>query len=140
MRVQLCYYADVGPSIYPRVQAVDYDLQKGILDNGVQVYQFDGKDYLTYKNLNFGPSGTTKIIQLRYSKGSSNGGSVDFKIDGPEGTNVIGQFTPVGTGGWNKYKTAIINIPDDVVGIQDLTLRGRGAAGIMNFEWFELSA
>jgi len=108
-----------------------------LVGNGAYIGYFDNNDYLTYNSLNFGPSGTTKSVQIRYSKGD-NGGKLELRIGGPTGT-LIGEYSPAKTGNWYAFTTVYIEI-DDVIGIQDLTLVGKGTSGVMNIDWFELSA
>ena len=124
--------------LFPKVNAIDYDVQSGTQVVNNVIGWFDNNDYLTYNSLNFGPSGTTKRVQLRYSKGS-NGGKIELRIGGPTGT-LIGEYSPTNTGNWSVYRTVYIEI-DDVIGIQDLTLVGKDyVGGVMNIDWFELSA
>jgi hypothetical protein len=134
-------YCISPPQLFPKVNAIDYDVQSGtqVLVNNV-IGWFDNNDYLTYNSLNFGPSGTSKRVQLRYSKGSTNGGKLELRIGGPTGT-LIGEYSPWNTFNWSVYRTVYIEI-DDVIGIQDLTLVGRKdyVGGVMNIDWFELSA
>ena len=125
--------------LFPKVQAINYDVQSGTQLVGGDAYigHFDNNDYLTYNSLNFGPSGTTKSVELRYAK-RNNGSKLELRIGGPTGT-LIGEYSPAKTGGWNTFTTVYIEI-DDVIGIQDLTLVGKGGSGVMNIDWFELSA
>ncbi len=129
----------VPKDVFPRVQGEQYNFQSGthLVDDDTAVGYFDNGDYLTYKNLNFGPSGTTKSIRFRYSKGLNTGGKVELRIGGPNGI-LIGEFFPVITGDWFEYKTKLVAI-DDVDGIQDLTLVAKGAFGVMNLNWFKLT-
>jgi hypothetical protein len=103
-----------------KVNGIDHDVQS-----------------LTYNSLNFGPSGTTKSVQLRYAKGD-NGGKLELRIGGPTGT-LIAEYSPAMTRNWDTFTTVNIDI-DDVIGIQDLTLVVKGVSTVMNIDWFELSA
>jgi len=103
-----------------KVNGIDHDVQS-----------------LTYNSLNFGPSETTKSVQLRYAKGD-NGGKLELRIGGPTGT-LIAEYSPTMTGNWDTFTTVNIDI-DDVIGIQDLTLVVKGVSTVMNIDWFELSA
>jgi hypothetical protein len=93
------------PSVlFPKVNAIDYDAQSGtkLVNNGANIGYISNNDYLTYNNLNFGPSGTTKSVQLRYSKKRNNrGGKVELRIGGPNG-RLIGEFSPITTGSWYR--------------------------------------
>jgi hypothetical protein len=91
--------------IFPKVKAVYYDVQSGtqLVGNGAGAYigHIDTNSYLTYNSLNFGPSGTTKSVQIRYSKGD-NGGKLELRIGGPTGT-LIGEYSPAKTGNWYAF-------------------------------------
>jgi len=92
------------PYVFPKVNAIDYDAQSGtkLVNNGANIGYIRNNDYLTYNNLNFGPSGTTKSVQLRYSKKRNNrGGKVELRIGGPNG-RLIGEFSPITTGSWYR--------------------------------------
>jgi hypothetical protein len=94
--------------LFSRVKGIDY------------VGHFDNNDYLTYNSLNFGPSGTTKSIKIRYAKGNNGGKLVELRLGGPNG-ELIGEYNPPNTGGWLAFQKVYIGI-HDVDGIQDLTL------------------
>jgi len=117
-------------SVFPKVYGVGYDVMHGCTKASEA-----SDDYLTFKNLNFGPSGTTSAIKLRYSK-KDGGGKVQFLIGGPSGTVIAETFLEP-TGSWDVYTTVFIPI-DDVVDTQDLTLKGQAASGI-NLHWLELT-
>ena len=123
--------------LFPRREATDYIEARGITNYGSVIGYFDNGDYLTYDSLNFGPSGTTKSIEISYSKGNT-GPWLQLRIDGPDG-RVIGEFHPSNTGGWGNYVTTSINI-EDVDGTHALTLVGKGGSGVMNIDFFKLSA
>ena len=129
-------YDDALP-LFPRREASDFIEARGIEKYGSNIGYFDNGDYLTYNSLNFGPSGTTKSIDISYSKGNT-GSWLQLRIDGPDG-RVIGEFHPSNTGDWGNFVTASINI-DDVDGTHALTLVGKGGYGVMNIDFFKLSA
>ena len=64
-----------------------------MITSGSTVGYFDNNDYLTYNTLNFGPSGTTKSIQISYAKGHSGSHWMELRIDVSDG-RVIGEFPP----------------------------------------------
>merc|ERR1719384_582478 len=124
------------PRIYPRRNAVEYENASGIwVKNGNLIASFDNNDFVTYKNLNFGPSGTTKSVRMSYSKGNQ-GGKIELRLGDLTGP-IIGEFSTSFTGGWNSFKTVDIII-DDVEGINDLTIVGRDSWGVLDIEWFQL--
>jgi len=126
--------------VYARIPANEYSDQSGtqFVSNSNMGYYHDG-DYITYANVNFGPVGTTDGISIRYSKGSHNDASVLVKLGGPDG-QVIADFTPAFTGGWSNWVEAYVGLDNDVEGIYDLTFVGKGGDGILDLDWFELSA
>merc|ERR1712157_15274 len=126
--------------LFPLVKAIDYDSQMGTRPVDRSIGHFDNNDYVTYNSLNFGDTGITKSILLRYSKGNpdNKGQTIELRIGGPDG-EVIGEFSPSNSGSWTLYTTAIIEI-DDVTGINDLTFVGKGGSGILNIAYFQLSA
>ena len=131
--------APVPSELFPKVHGIDNDVQSGagLVGNGAYIGYFANNDYLTYNSLNFGRSGTTKSVQLRYAKGNY-GGKLELRIGGTTGT-LIGEYSPAQTFDWIAFTTVDIDI-DDVIGIQDLTLIGKGFSGVMNIDWFKLSA
>lgn len=148
MRVTLCYHEDAGQrkifDVYSRVQATDFDTQKGIriAQGGAWIGYFKSGDYVGYKEINFGSSGSTKSILLRYAKGNTTGGTVEFRTGGPTGT-LIGQIGPIqNTGTWKTFTTVKIVLTNQAVeGLNDLYFVCSGAStkSCFNLEWFELS-
>ena len=149
MRVQLCYYKDFSAgrpgAPFPRVQATAFDDRKGIRitgENGSYIGYMANGNHVTYKNVNFGPQGTTKGIQIRYSKGStSTTGWVQFRIGSVDGPVISQPYYPVNTGGWKKFVTVVVDITDpNIAGDQDLVIVGGGSSSIFDLEWFELTS
>mmetsp|Transcript_614 Transcript_614/g.699 ORF Transcript_614/g.699 Transcript_614/m.699 type:complete len:819 (-) Transcript_614:14-2470(-) len=130
---QLSYRSD----LFPRVLATELFTHSGVKTDLFAIKNFDNGDFVTYSNLNFGPSGTTKSMSLEYSKRNSNNGKLELRLDGPEGP-LIADFIPRNTGGWGDYVT--IDIPLNLVdGIHDLTFVATEAGSVMNWKSFELS-
>jgi hypothetical protein len=96
----------------------------------------DKEDHITYSGLNFGSYGDTSSIKITYSK-HSNGGRIEIRLDGPDG-DVIGEFYPSRTGGWDVFEEEMVAI-DHVDGVHDLTFVGKDANWIMEMKSFELS-
>ncbi len=107
--------------IFPKVKAVYYDVQSGtqLVGNGAGAYigHIDTNSYLTYNSLNFGPSGTTKSVKIRYAKATIDG-QLELRIGGPTGA-LIGEYSPSNTGDWFNFTTVYIEI-DDVIGLYHL--------------------
>ena len=118
--------------------AIDFLVHEGIrVENGENIVSFDSDDFITYGSINFGQSGTTKSIRLYYAKGNREGAKLEARLGGREG-EIIGEYIPLRTQGWNSYKTTYFNIKD-VEGIHDLTFVGKNGNGVMHLKWFELS-
>ena len=131
--------------VYSRIPATEYADQSGIqFENSKSttgdytIGWYDNGDYVTYANVNFGSAGTSKIIDISYAK-ASNGGRVEVMLGGADGTK-IGEFSPSNTGGWGNWVEANISLDVDVDGIHDLTFVARDTNGVLNLEWFQLSA
>ena len=125
---------------YSRIPATEYADQNGIelaIGRSTFVGSFDRGDYVTYANVNFGPAGTTKSVDISYAKGNS-GGKVEVMLGGAGGTKV-GELKPSNTGGWGNWAEANISLDVDVDGIHDLTFVAKGTWGVLNLEWFQLS-
>jgi hypothetical protein len=78
--------------------------------DGNQVAQLANGDYLEYKNVAFGTTGSTQF-DARVASGASGGvsGLVDVVLDSPTNTPV-GSFAIANTGGWSTWKTVPANI------------------------------
>jgi len=126
--------------LYPKMDGNAFAFQKGLGVSGTTVNSWHIDDYATYASVNFGEPGTTKGIKVNYAK-SNDGGKMEIRLGGPTGT-IIAEFTPAHTGGWSKYSTAYIGLPDgdgEVTGLQDLTFVGKDVHGVLNLAYFELS-
>jgi hypothetical protein len=125
--------------LFPHIPSTAFSKQNGVRVSDSQVIgYFDNNDYITYSNINFGPSTTTKSMRLSYSKGNTRGGKVEIRLGGSEGT-LIAIHSPQYTGGWDDF--VVVDIPFEKVvdGIHDVTFVGKDANGVMNLEWFKLS-
>ena len=120
----------------PKINATDFSSQNGIRTSGSTVEYFDDSDYITYNDVNFGPVDTTKSIRISYAKGNGDGAKMEVRLDGQAG-QLIGEFIPIRTGGWDDYRTTYFNIKD-VDGVHNVTLVGKGSSGVLNLEWIEL--
>jgi hypothetical protein len=93
---------------------------------------------LFYAAVNFGPAGTTKGILVHHSKGN-DGGKLQVRLGkGTEG-QLIAEFSPARTSGWDKFLTAYVELTEDVEGLQDITLLASVDGSLMNLKWFELT-
>lgn len=123
--------------LFPKVLSTAFSTQSGVQSDTQVIGWFDTNDSITYSNLNFGSSGTTKSIRLSYSKANSKG-KAEIRVGGPGGTK-IATFIPQNTGGWDNYVEVDIPIGLVEVGTHDLTFVAKDANGVMNMKYFELS-
>ena len=129
--------SDDRNELFAKVPATEFATHQGVRSNTQAITHFSSDDYLTYSNINFGSSGTTKSIRLSYSKGN-DGGELEMRLGGPEG-NLIGTYTPENTGGWDDFIDTYY-VPIDLVdGVHDLTFVAKNSGGLFDLEWFELS-
>ncbi len=124
---------------YSRIPANEYSDQFGTqFASSGAIGWFHSGDYITYANVNFGPAGTTDFLLVEFSKGNS-GGTVEVKLDGPDGLKV-GEFAPYNTGGWGVAKEGYIALDNMIDGVHDLTFVGKDAdGGVFDLISFELS-
>ena len=128
--------SDDRNELFAKVPATEFAEQQGVRSNTQIINHFSSNDYVTYSNINFGSSGTTKNIRLSYSK-NNNGGSVEMRLGGNTGP-LIGTYAPENTGSWENYIE--IGVPIDVVdGVHDLTFVAKDSGGLFNLKSFELS-
>jgi Carbohydrate binding module (family 6) len=101
-----CYGASQGTI---SVSAATGDTNPSGVD-GNQVAQLVNGDYLEYKNVNFGTSGSTQF-DARVASGAAGGvsGLVEVVLDSPTNTPV-GSFAVGNTGGWATWETVPANI------------------------------
>jgi hypothetical protein len=95
--------------------------------DGNQVAQLVNGDYLEYKNINFGSSGSTQF-DARVASGAAGGvsGLVEVVLDSP--TNApVGSFAVGNTGGWSTWETVPANI-SKVTGTHNVYLEFVSAA------------
>jgi len=122
--------------LFPTILANALSSQSGdVRTDMYALNHFDNGDFVTYSNINFGPSGTTKSMNLEYSVHGNNG-MLEIRLDSPTGT-VIGTFSPQNTGGWENYEN--VDIPLDLVdGVHDLVFVATGGNWIMTWKSFKL--
>jgi beta-glucosidase len=140
MKVKLCYHEDSEKrkilDLFPRVQAADFDTQNGVRigKGGAYIGYIADGDYIGYKQINFGPSGSTKSILFHYAR-INNGGNAKFRIGSSNGTLIGDTLVLPSTGSYDNYETLKVTLNQDVAGLNDLYIVGRS----FNYEWFELS-
>ena len=127
--------SEAAPELFASVNADEYEYSKGIYlhTGGASIGWFDNGDHVTYDSLNFQ---SVRSVCISYGKGNSNG-KLELRLGNSTG-ELVGEFRPSYTGGWDKYKTTCINIKE-VEGEHDLTFLGKESSGVLNLEKFELS-
>ena len=78
--------------------------------DGNQVSELENGNYLEYKNVNFGTTGSTQF-DARVASGAANGvsGAVEVVLDSP--TNAaVATFDVANTGGWSSWETIPANM------------------------------
>ena len=144
MKIEICYYKDFRtyPSdLYPRVGATEFDTQENLKIVRERIGYFDANDSVVYNNVNFGPSGSTKSIQLRYAKGFPTNANqkLEIRLDSETGP-LLATYVPLSTSAWTKYVSVLINIPDNISGYRDVVFAAVGSGtGVIDIEWFELT-
>jgi hypothetical protein len=104
-------------------------------NNNGDVGFIEGGDYLYYSALVL--DGIT-TAQIHYAKGV-DGGNVEIHLDSATG-QLIGTITPSSTGGWTTWGDATTTF-SALSGTHTLYFVAAGStAGILNLDWFELSA
>jgi hypothetical protein len=121
--------------LFPTILANALSSQSGVRTDMYAINHFDNHDFVTYSNINLGPSGTTKSMNLEYSVHGNNG-MLEIRLDSPTGT-VIGTFSPQNTGGWENYEN--VDIPLDLVdGVHNLVFVATGGNWVMTWKSFKL--
>ena len=127
--------SEASAEVFASVDADEYEYSKGIClyEEGQTIGSFDKGDHVTYDSLNFQ---SVRSVCISYGKGNSNG-KLELRLGNSTG-ELVGEFRPSYTGGWDKYKTTCINIKE-VEGEHDLTFVAKDTWGVLNLEKFELS-
>lgn len=124
-----------------RAEGANFSSQEGTAKGNMgSVGSIDDGDWLMYKDLDFGPAGTTIVISLNHSKGNISSGNsrIEIRLDGIDG-DLLATFIPNNTGGWDDFLTFSIFLKIDVEGVHDLYFVGKGQHGVLNLMWFELT-
>ena len=100
---------------------------------GGSIGWFDNGDHVTYDSLNFQ---SVQSVCISYAK-ANHRGKLELMLRNSTG-QLVGEFYPSYTGGWDKCKTTCINIKE-VEGDHDLTFVAKDTWGVLNLEKFELS-
>ncbi|WP_284699846.1 cellulase family glycosylhydrolase [Chitinolyticbacter albus] len=114
--------------------------QRGTSQEGGVVGYFDNGDWLRFIDVNFG-SGANRL-RLRLAVDAAYAGKqIELRLGSPTGT-LLATHTVASTGGWGNYAEQVVNLSQNVSGIQNVYLVGKGGDGIANLDWlrFESSA
>ena len=126
------------------IPATSFSAQSGTkIDNGWGQYveDFDEGDFVTYKDVDFGPDGTSKSVRMGLVKVTDVGGKVELRLGGRDG-QLIGEFYPhqeygPGSGRSPVYRTEHMAINGDISGVHDLTFVAKRQDGVLKFNCFQ---
>ncbi len=118
------------------LDAENSDLQNGTTSLNDQLINNDNKDWIVYKHIDF-KQFKFDACRIQYAVPCENAWQeVQVRLDEKMG-RMIGKFTPLATGAWDKFK--IDSIPlEKTTGIHDVYFRFKGAYGVGTFDWFSL--
>jgi hypothetical protein len=118
------------------LDAENSDLQNGTTSLNDQLINNDNKDWIVYKHIDFNQF-KFDACRIQYAVPCENAWQeVQVRLDEKMG-RMIGKFTPLATGAWDKFK--IDSIPlEKTTGIHDVYFRFKGAYGVGKFDWFSL--
>ncbi|MBB6734835.1 carbohydrate-binding protein [Cohnella zeiphila] len=126
---------------YARLSAGNFDDSSGLnknADNGYLDTIHDGA-YASYKGIDFGTGAAG--VTVRVSSGNQ-GGSIELKLDSPDGPTV-GTVNIPAQGGWDDWSEIMAAIDDtQAAGVHDLYLIFHGADGSdypCNLDWFSFT-
>nr|WP_137697494.1 carbohydrate-binding protein [Ruminiclostridium herbifermentans] len=129
-------------SAFNRIEAENYTDQYGveIEDNpdgtGKNIGYIQNGDYTVYQKVDFGSGAAS----FEASAGSnSNGGNIEIRLDGLNGT-LIGTCAVPNTGGWKSWTNVSCNV-SGVTGQHDVYLKFTGESDyLLNLDWFKFNA
>jgi hypothetical protein len=123
-------------SAYQSIAGTSFSAQSGATNNGSFVGSLDQGDWVAYKGLDFGGTGSKTFTASVAAANGWGGKQIQVRVGSPTGS-VIGTLTVPSTGSWTTFKPVTINV-SKITGVQDiyLTFVG-GAAG--NVAWIKFA-
>lgn len=129
--------AAITRSAYAPMAAASYSAQQGTAVAGGNVELIQQGDYLEYKGIDFGSTGSRSFSIGLAVLNTYAGRKIQIRIGSPTGT-VIGTVTTAGTGSWTTYKTQTVAV-SKVTGVQTVYLTFAGTGYIANLAWFKFA-
>jgi len=118
------------------LDAENADQQKGTKILGDELLELDNKDWIVFKQVDFGDT-LLDACKIRYAVPCSNAWqNVQMRVDGFMG-KIIGEYITESTGGWDIFEEN--NFPiEPTSGVHDVYIKFRGKYGVGTIDWFEL--
>ena len=118
------------------LDAENSDMQYGTNSLNDMLINNDNKDWIVFKQIDFDQF-NIDACRIQFAVPCENAWQeVQIRIDEKMG-RMIGKFTPLATGAWDKFK--IDSIPlEKTTGIHDVYVLFKGTYGIGTFDWFNL--
>lgn len=126
---------------YGKILAARYDGTLGASQSAGHVTGFDNGDYVLYRAMDFsrGASG----IELSASRGTTGSGTVEIWISDPAapgGLTKVGQVVVNYTGGTANFVPVKAGLTQNVSGVHDVYLVGKGTGNIADLNYLRFSA
>ena len=118
------------------LDAENADQQKGTKVIRDQLSALDHKDWIVYKQIDFGDT-LLDACKIRYAVPCSNAWqNIQVRMDGFMG-EILGEYITESTGGWDIFEENAFPIKP-TNGIHDIYIKFRGKKDIGTIDWFEL--
>ncbi len=118
------------------LDAENADQQKGTKILGDELIELDNKDWIVFKQVDFGDT-LLDACKIRYAVPCSNAWqNIQVRMDGFMG-EILGEYITESTGGWDIFEENVFPIKP-TSGIHDIYIKFRGKYGVGTIDWFEL--
>lgn len=118
------------------LDAENADQQKGTKILGDELIELDNKDWIVFKQVDFGDT-LLDACKIRYAVPCSNAWqNIQIRMDGFMG-EILGEYITESTGSWDIFEENVFPIKP-TSGIHDVYVKFRGKYGVGTIDWFEL--
>jgi hypothetical protein len=118
------------------LDAENADQQKGTKILGDGLIELDNKDWIVFKQVDFGDT-LLDACKIRYAVPCSNAWqNIQVRMDGFMG-EILGEYITESTGGWDVFEENVFPIKP-TSGVHDVYVKFRGKYGVGTIDWFEL--
>ena len=118
------------------LDAENADQQKGTKIDGDALIELDNKDWIVFKQVDFGDT-LLDACKIRYAVPCSNAWqNIQVRMEGFMG-EILGEYITESTGGWDVFEENVFPIKP-TSGIHDVYVKFRGKYGVGTIDWFEL--